>query len=144
MAAAPRTAIRILRTSADGAAVTALLGRSAARRTEVEEAVAGIVARVRRGGDRALRACAKEFDRLEGPMEIDAATLRASARTVPPAVKRAIRAAAANIRAVARRQIPRPWTVSPTPACASLSASPRSTVSAAMCRAADIRCRHRC
>src|SRR6187551_2641373 len=99
MTAASRTAIRIFRTASDGAAVTALLGRSAARSAEVERAVAEIVRRVRRGGDRALRAYARKFDRLDGPMELDAAALRAGARSVPAQVKDAIRLAAANIRA---------------------------------------------
>jgi histidinol dehydrogenase len=107
-------AIRIARAS-DEAAVSALVDRRPARAAEIDSAVAAIIDRVRRQGDRALLAFARKFDRLEGPMQITAAEMRASARTVPPAVKRAIRAAAANIRAVASRQIPRSWTVSPTP-----------------------------
>jgi histidinol dehydrogenase len=112
---ASRSAIRILRTDTDGAAVARLLGRSAARSRDVERAAAEIVGRVRRGGDRALRAYAKTFDRLDGPLELDAAVLRAGARSVPADVKAAIELAAANIRAVAARQVPRSWSVSPVP-----------------------------
>jgi histidinol dehydrogenase len=115
MTPASRTAIRIFRTASDAAAVTALLGRSAARNPEVERAAAEIVRRVRRGGDRALRAYARKFDRLDGPMALDAAALRAGARSVPAQVKDAIRLAAANIRAVAAKQVPRTWTISPVP-----------------------------
>jgi histidinol dehydrogenase len=115
MARAPRTVIRIFRTDTDGVAVSALLGRSSARSAEVERSVAEIVRGVRRGGDRALAAYARKFDRLDGPMEVDAAALRAGARSVPAPVKDAIRLAAANIRAVAGKQIPRAWSVSPVP-----------------------------
>jgi histidinol dehydrogenase len=107
-------AIRILRAS-DGAAVSALVDRGPARASGIESAVAAIIGRVRRQGDRALLAFARRFDRLEGPMEITKAEMRAAARTVPPAVKRAIRTAAGNIRAVATRQVPRAWTISPVP-----------------------------
>jgi len=95
--------------------VSALVDRRPARAAEVDRAVAAIIGRVRKQGDRALLAFARKFDRLQGPMEITAAEMRAAARTVPTAVKRAIATAAANIRAVAKRQVPRTWTVSPTP-----------------------------
>jgi histidinol dehydrogenase len=113
MPAAPATAIRILRSDADGAAVAALLDRSSARNTGIERSVAEIVGRVRRGGDRALLAYARKFDRLDGSLEIPPASMRAAARAVPAPLKRAIRLAAANIRAVARKQIPRAWSIRP-------------------------------
>src|SRR4051812_20276963 len=111
MPAAPT--IRILRSDADGAAIAALLDRSPARSAEIERTVAEIVGRVRRGGDRALLTFAKKFDGLDGAIEISRAEMRAAAREVPAPVKRAIRLAAGNIRTVARKQIPRPWSVSP-------------------------------
>jgi histidinol dehydrogenase len=111
---ASSSAIRILRAS-DEAAVSALVDRRPARAADVDRAVAAIIGRVRKQGDRALLAFARKFDRLEGSMEITAAEMRASARTVAPAVQRAVRMAAANVRAVARRQVPRSWSVSPTP-----------------------------
>ena len=107
-------AIPILRAT-DGAAVSALLDRRPARTPAVDRAVAGIIARVRRQGDRALLEFARQFDRLEGEIEVSRAEMRESARAVPPAVKRAIRMAAAHIRAVAARQVPKAWTISPVP-----------------------------
>ena len=113
MPAAAQRAIRILSSDADGAAVAALLGRSSGRHAEVERTVADIVGRVRRGGDRALLSFAKKFDGLDGAIEVSRAEMRAAAREVPAAVKGAIRLAAGNIRTVARKQIPRSWSVSP-------------------------------
>ena len=113
MPADPPRVIRILHSDTDGAAVAALLGRSSARNADVEATVADIVARVRRGGDRALLSFAKKFDGLDGPIEISRDEMREAARQVPLAVKRAIRLAAGNIRTVARKQIPRSWSVSP-------------------------------
>ena len=95
--------------------MSALVDRRPARGADVDRAVAAIIGRVRKQGDRALLAFARKYDRLQGPMEITAAEMRTAARTVPTAVKRAIATAAANIRAVAKLQVPRSWTVSPTP-----------------------------
>ena len=106
------TAVRIVR-SDDDAAVAALLETRPARDAQVERAVAGIIAQVRRRGDRALIDLAKRFDRLEGPIEVSRAEMREAARQVDAGVRRAIRTAAAHIRTVARRQVPRSWTVSP-------------------------------
>jgi histidinol dehydrogenase len=106
--------VRLVRAS-DERTVAALLDRRAVRDTAVEHAVADIVARVRLGGDRALIVCARKFDRLSGPIEVPRAEIRQAARSVDAGVKRAIRAAAANIRRVAERQVPKPWTVSPVP-----------------------------
>ena len=75
--------------------------------------MAHIVATVRRGGDRALLAYARKFDRLTGPAEITREEMRDAATAVPAAVRTAIRAAARNIRHVARRQVPRTWTATP-------------------------------
>ena len=105
-------AIPIVRAS-DAAAVAALVDRRPARDPDIDRAVSAIVARVRRQGDPAVLAFARKFDRLDGPVEITRAELRDAARTVPAAVKRAIGTAAAHIRTVASRQVPRSWTVSP-------------------------------
>jgi histidinol dehydrogenase len=67
------------------------------------------VASVRRDGDRALLRYARKFDRLEGPLEVTADEMREAATAVPRAVRVALRAAARNIRTVARRQVPRGW-----------------------------------
>ena len=69
--------------------------------------VAAIVGDVRRRGDEALLRYARRFDNLDGPIEIPRAEIVAAARTVPAPVRAAIRAAAAHIRTVAKRQVPR-------------------------------------
>ena len=63
----------------------------------------------RRDGDRALLRYARQFDPLDGPVEVTRAEMRAAAARVPRAVRAAIEAAARNIRIVARRQVPRGW-----------------------------------
>jgi histidinol dehydrogenase len=90
-------------------ALAALVDRAPARDAAIERRVARIVADVRRGGDRALLRYARRFDGLEGPVEIPRAELEAAAKTIPADVRRAVRAAARNIRHVARRQVPRGW-----------------------------------
>jgi histidinol dehydrogenase len=66
-----------------------------------------IVEQVRTGGDRALARFARRFDRVSGPIEVTAKEMRDGAARVEPAVRRAIAKAAANIAAVAFRQIPK-------------------------------------
>jgi len=95
----------------DTAAVKALLWPERDRDGETEQRVAQIVADVRTNGEAALLRYARELDRLEGPLEISRPEMQAAARTVPPRVRQAIRVAAKNIRAVAKRQVPRGWKV---------------------------------
>ena len=90
-------------------AIEALLAPERTRDTATERKVAAIVSDVRRGGDAALRRYAVKFDRQDGPLEISAEDMRAAAATVAAPVRRAIRAAARNIRTVAKRQVPRGW-----------------------------------
>lgn len=75
--------------------------------------VGAIVEQVRRGGDPALRAYARKFDRLDGPVEVSRAEIEKGARLVDLEVRRAIATAARNIRRVAERQRPHEWTISP-------------------------------
>ena len=71
---------------------------------------------MRRGGDRALLAYARKFDGLTGPVEVTREEMRdAATRGCAADVRAAIRAAARNIRHVARRQVPRAWTTTPVP-----------------------------
>ena len=88
-------------------ALAALVDRAPARDAAIERRVARIGADVRRGGDRALLRYARRFDGLEGPVEIPRAELEAAAKTIPADVRRAVRAAARNIRHVARHLAPR-------------------------------------
>lgn len=96
-------------------AVAALLAPERTRDVATEKAVAAIIAGVRQGGDAALRRYARQFDRLDGPIEISLAQMRRAAKQVPADVRAAIRTAARNIRAVAARQVPRGWRVTPAP-----------------------------
>jgi histidinol dehydrogenase len=90
-------------------AVAALLSPERTRDAATERRVAAIVANVRRRGDAALLGYARELDRLDAPIEVTDEEMRAAARTVPSKVRAALKVAAANIRAVARRQVPRGW-----------------------------------
>jgi histidinol dehydrogenase len=90
-------------------AVRALLAPGRMRDSATERHVATIVAAVRRDGDRALLRYARRFDPLDGPIEVTQAEMRDGAARVPRSVRAALRAAARNIRLVARRQMPRGW-----------------------------------
>ena len=95
----------------DTAAVKALLWPERDRDGETEQRVAQIVADVRTNGEAALLHYAREFDRLDGPIEMSRKEMQSAAKTVPARVRQAIRVAATNIRAVAKRQVPRGWKV---------------------------------
>jgi histidinol dehydrogenase len=104
--------------SKDEAALAAILDRSSARNPQVDEAVARIVADVRRRGDEAVREYAARFDTrdaLDGTFEVPRAEMRRAARTVAAPVRRAIEEAARNIGHVAAKQVPRAWRTSPSP-----------------------------
>ena len=102
------SAIRIVEAS-DTAAVRDLLWPDRDRDGETEQRVAAIVSDVRRDGEAALLRYAREFDRLDEALEVSRNEMQAAAKTVAPAVRRAIRVAARNIRAVAKKQVPRGW-----------------------------------
>ncbi len=74
-----------------------------------------IVRAVRRGGDAALRRFAQSLDGHTGPLEVPRSIWQKEAAKLPPDVRRAIAAAARNIRSVAKRQVPKGWrhTVAP-------------------------------
>jgi histidinol dehydrogenase len=90
-------------------AVRALLAPERARDAAADRRVAEIVRDVRTHGDEALVRYARKFDRLDGPVEVSRDEMVACAGEIPAPVRAAIRAAAKNIRAVARRQVPRGW-----------------------------------
>ena len=106
--------IRIVEAS-DAAAVNALLWPDRDRDGETDRRVAAIVSDVRREGEPALLRYAREFDQLHGSLEVSRKEMQAAAKTVSPAVRRAIRVAARNIRAVAKKQVPRGWRVAVGP-----------------------------
>jgi histidinol dehydrogenase len=101
--------------SSNARAVAALLDKRPAGDPLVQRRVAAIVHRVRRDGDKALLKYARAFDGLEGSIEVARAEMERRARLVEPAVRKAIGLAAKHIRAVAERQLPLEWKVTPVP-----------------------------
>jgi len=95
--------------SSNRRAVRELLAPERVRDAATDRRVAAIVSDVRRSGDAALLRYARKFDGLDGPIEIPLDELRRAAATVPREVRTAIRDAARNIRAVAKRQVPKGW-----------------------------------
>ncbi|MGD0771764.1 MAG: histidinol dehydrogenase [Candidatus Solibacter sp.] len=88
-----------------------LLARKAARFAEAEGLVRPILDAVRRRGDRALMEYARQFDRLERKsVRVPEAELSAAREGLRAEFRAAVETAAANIRAYAERQMPRPWT----------------------------------
>lgn len=82
---------------------------------EAERGARRILAEVRRRGDRALIACSKKFDGVDlakAGFTVSRAEIHAAYRQVPDGFVSALRVAARNIRAVARRQLPRAWSFS--------------------------------
>ena len=88
-------------------AIEHLFAKKEAPDRAFERQVAAIVQNVRRGGDRALRLCAKRFDDLTPPIEVSREEMAAEAARVPADVRAAIKHAARNIARVAARQIPK-------------------------------------
>jgi histidinol dehydrogenase len=87
-----------------------LLARKTARLAEAEAVVRPILEAVRKRGDRALLEYARRFDSLERrTVRVPEAELTAAARACKPEFQRAVKRAAANIRAYAKRQMPREW-----------------------------------
>ena len=87
-----------------------LLARKAARLGEAESVVKPILEDVRRRGDRALIEYARKFDGFtRGSVRVPEGDLVASRGELTPAFRRAVQTAASNIRAYAKRQMPRGW-----------------------------------
>ena len=81
----------------DAVAVKALLWPERDRDGETEQRVAQIVAEVRTAGETALLHYAREFDHLDGPIEISRKEMQSAAKTVPARVRKAIGVAAKKI-----------------------------------------------
>ena len=85
----------------------ALTERCTRREEEITEQVAAILAEVRTGGDRALRAITQRIEgRTADRFEVPAEMLRAAADELPAALKEALATAKANIEAFHRAQLP--------------------------------------
>jgi len=91
-----------------------LLAARIAHDEEAQSVAARIVADVRKRGDTALLAWTKELDSADlraRDLWISQKEIRSAQRHVSPNFLRAIRQAARNIRRVAEKQLPRPWTI---------------------------------
>ncbi len=92
-----------------------------ARQTSLADAEAvarRIIEDVRRRGDRALIEYARQFDRLDlrkQGLTVTRREIRQAYREVPAGFVAALRQAAGNIRATARRQLPRAWETAANP-----------------------------
>jgi histidinol dehydrogenase len=103
--------LRIIR-STDEVALGRLDRARQASLAEAERVARRILDGVRREGDRALIRYTRRLDHLDLRKEgftVSAEEVRRACREVPPGFVRALRVAARNIRAVARRQLPREW-----------------------------------
>jgi histidinol dehydrogenase len=90
--------------------------RGGAALEAVLPAVKRIVASVRKRGDRDLLGYAAEFDGLSGPeaVRVSPAEMAAAWKALDPALRDALRIAAAQIRGFAKRQMPKSWNFAPT------------------------------
>lgn len=79
----------------------------------VEQGAQRIINDVRKRGDVAVREWAKRLDG-NAPRQLSQAAIDRGWRETPPDVRRAIRLAVNNVRAVASQQLPRPFTVRPS------------------------------
>ena len=105
--------LRILTTD-DASAIDAIVAQDAARDPRVVRAARRIVAAVRARGDEALTAYARRFDGLREPLEVSPGEILAAAARVPVEVRRAIQLAVRHADRVARRQVPKPFSVEPS------------------------------
>ena len=106
--------MKLIRTNGRGAqaaaeTLTALERRGGAALDAVMPAVKRIVGDVRRRGDRALLRYAQELDGLSGPdaLRVTPEEMAAAWKTLDPALREALRTAAAQIRGFAKRQMPK-------------------------------------
>ncbi len=98
--------------STDKATLRRLLERRNVRVEEAEATAGRILEDVRQHGDRALIRYTWKFDGVDlrqVGFTVSREEVRRAYREVPYGVVEALRVAARNIRAVARRQLPRPW-----------------------------------
>ena len=95
-----------------------LLARRAQQDAEAHRIAAEIVQDVRKRGDAALFAYTKQFDGTDlakTGVWIEKAEIQAARKSISAKFRKAIEKAAENVRCVAEKQLPRPWTVETTP-----------------------------
>jgi len=87
-----------------------LVKRPSSSNPEIASRVASIIEKVEKGGDWAIRAIEESISGspFEGPFEVGEEEAAEAASKVAPSVKKAIAAAAANIRAFHKAQMPSP------------------------------------
>lgn len=112
--------MKLIRTKGRGAqaaakTIAALEQRGSMAMDQVTPVVKRIVNDVRKRGDSALLGYAKQLDGLRGPEElrVTAEEMAAAWKAVDPALRDALRTAAAQIRSFAKRQMPKTWKSSP-------------------------------
>ena len=101
--------------SSNKRAVSDLLSATRIRDAATTRRAARIVNDVRTQGDRALRRYANELDELTSPIEVPREEWVQAARTVPRAVRLALKQSARHIRHVARAQLPRAFRTTVAP-----------------------------
>jgi histidinol dehydrogenase len=98
--------------SDDKGAVSRLLEARAANLSSAEAVARRILANVRRQGDRALVRYSRQFDSVDlrkAGMTVTPDEVERAYTSLPPSFVEALLVAAKNIRAAARRQLPRAW-----------------------------------
>lgn len=101
--------LKILRSN-DKADIEALFSRRSVRMSEAEAVVEPILAAVRERGDAALVEYARKFDGLEGDtVRVAPKRLREAAAAVADSLREAVAVASEQIRAYAKRQLPKEW-----------------------------------
>lgn len=90
------------------------LSRRSQPLAEVEQTVAGVIARVKKDGDKALLALGKKFDRVDfrkgGDLQVSAEDLRTAGKTLAAGEKRAISASRKNVIDFAKLSLRKNWT----------------------------------
>jgi len=95
-----------------------LLARRTQQDAEAHRIAAEIVQDVRKRGDAALFAYSKQFDDTDlakAGIWIEKKEIRAAQKATSSKFQKAIEKAAENVRRVAEKQLPRPWTIETTP-----------------------------
>jgi len=101
--------------AAADALIESLERRGAVNTARVEPAVRGILAGVKKDGDRALLRHAAEFDELakDQPLLVSRDEMKSAWDSTAPALQAAMMVARANILTFAEAQMPQEWTISP-------------------------------